>query len=96
MSSKLGGCWRVLREDLRLLENTGEREREGSGWVRTSCVLSQESQANLRELWSESAEGWRRWESLWQNSNYNRVELTRDTIGETKPGPQTIEENIDG
>ena len=34
MSSELGGCQRVLRDDLRLSENTRERERErrmGSG-----------------------------------------------------------------
>ena len=29
MSSGLGGCWRVLREDLRPSENTGEREKDG-------------------------------------------------------------------
>ena len=31
MSSELGGCQRVLRDDLRPLENTREREREKDG-----------------------------------------------------------------
>ena len=31
MSSELGGCQRVLRDDLRLLENTREREKDGVG-----------------------------------------------------------------
>ena len=31
MSSELGGCQRVLRDDLRLLENTRERVRKKDG-----------------------------------------------------------------
>ena len=31
MGSELGGCQRVLRDDLRPSENTREREREGWG-----------------------------------------------------------------
>ena len=92
MCSVLGGCWRVLRDDLRLSENTRERVRKKDG-VRSgpAVFLSWDSQANLGELWSESVEDQRKQESLQQNSNYDRAEQTGDTIGETKPGPQMME-----
>ena len=95
MCSELRGCWRMLRDDLRPSENTREREREGWGWVGTSCVLSQDSQANLGELGSESTEDRRKRESLQRNSNYDRAEWTGDTIRETKPRLQMMEENLD-
>ena len=50
MCSELRGSQRVLREDLRLLENTREREREKGGLGQDQLCSVPGVSGNLREL----------------------------------------------